>query len=317
MIRIESLLFSVEAIMPTLLVVFLGWLLRRSRIVSGEFAAQLNDFVFRVGFPFCLGLELYRVDLSEMFDLGLCLYASTAMTVVMILAMLIYPCLTSERPKLYSMVQASFRGNYLLYAALITEAFGSISLACAMMMCIFLTPLINLYASMLGGIYSNGKRDAGSVKKILVSTLSSPLMIGVLVGLALNLLNIHVPKMVVSAAEKIGSCAMPLGMITLGAQLVIPERGAQRKLLVTATLYRNFLVPILILGGAVLLGYRGFRLAALLPLAASPAAVSSYVVAAKFGGDRELAGQLVMATTVLSIVSLLIVLYVFNTFGLA
>ena len=61
--------------------------------------------------------------------------------------------------------------------------------------------------------------------------------------------------------------------------------------------------PAMAVGVAILLGFRNEQLAVILAMSASPTAVSSYTMAQQMDGDGPLAGQLVVFTTLFSILT--------------
>ena len=73
------------------------------------------------------------------------------------------------------------------------------------------------------------------------------------------------------------------------------------------------LVPAVLLTIAYFLGFRGAEFSALMIAFGSPCAVSSYTMAAQMGGDEDLAGQLVMSTTVLCSVTMFLMIFCFKT----
>ena len=72
----------------------------------------------------------------------------------------------------------------------------------------------------------------------------------------------------------------------------------------------------MILGFAVLLGFRGVALASLLVIFACPSAAATYSFCTGYCGDPELASQLVVYTTVFSIFSMFCWLFLFLQLGL-
>ena len=70
------------------------------------------------------------------------------------------------------------------------------------------------------------------------------------------------------------------------------------------------MVPI-----AVLLGFRDANLLSLMIVFASPTAVNSYTMAAAYGHDPELAGQLVVMTSIFSMLSVFGWIFILQTMG--
>jgi len=78
---------------------------------------------------------------------------------------------------------------------------------------------------------------------------------------------------------------------------------------------RLVLVPMAGLSVAVALGFREIELVILMAMFASPSAVSSYTMAMQMDGDGELAGQLVVFTTVFSIITMFLWIALLMAFG--
>ena len=75
------------------------------------------------------------------------------------------------------------------------------------------------------------------------------------------------------------------------------------------------LFPAAFLGAAILMGFRGAELVVLLSLFGSPIAVSSFTMAQQMGGDDQLAGQLVIFSSVLSIGTMFLLIWGLNYFA--
>jgi predicted permease len=63
------------------------------------------------------------------------------------------------------------------------------------------------------------------------------------------------------------------------------------------------------------MGFRAIDLSVLLCIFASPTAVSSYIMAGNMGCDGELSGQIVVLTTVGSILSIFLFVFALRTIG--
>ena len=67
--------------------------------------------------------------------------------------------------------------------------------------------------------------------------------------------------------------------------------------------------PVLFLGIALLLGFRDAPLAVLLTVFGAPIAVSSFTMAQQMGGDHALAGQLVVFSSIFSVVTMFLFIF--------
>ena len=89
-----------------------------------------------------------------------------------------------------------------------------------------------------------------------------------------------------------------------------------KNLLLWGIFLRMFVVPFIFMPLSILFGFRDQSLCAMLVVFAAPTAVSSYPMAVAMGADGQLAGQLVCATTILSILTIFFWTLGLKTFGL-
>ena len=76
------------------------------------------------------------------------------------------------------------------------------------------------------------------------------------------------------------------------------------------------IVPALVLGVAIRLGFRGIELITLLAIFASSTAVASFTMAEQMGGDAKLAGNIVVVTSALASLTLFGWSLIFKVLGL-
>ena len=108
-------------------------------------------------------------------------------------------------------------------------------------------------------------------------------------------------------------------LFVLGTRL---DFSAVKELLPQLTLgvsLRLVVAPLVIIGGALLLrgplGLTTVEMPTLVAISSTPVAVSSAVMVQEIGGDDQLASQLVIWTTALSLVTVFCIVYLLRTFG--
>lgn len=146
--------------------------------------------------------------------------------------------------------------------------------------------------------------DAAPNRKQLADTAKSvvtnPILLGVLAGLGWALLQLPLPPIADKTLESVARVATPLGLMAMGATFDIKKAlsgirtaglGAFMKLIGLGCIF----IPV-----AVILGFRGDKLAAALIMCGSPTTVSCYVMAKNMGHDGTLTSSTVMLTTFFS-----------------
>ena len=97
--------------------------------------------------------------------------------------------------------------------------------------------------------------------------------------------------------EDLSGLTTPLSFLSIGVTLKLSQ-VEKKGYLVSAVLLRLVLIPMTILPLAILQGFRGQELCALMILFAAPTAVSSYPMAVAMDADGDFAAQMVAYTTI-------------------
>jgi len=155
-----------------------------------------------------------------------------------------------------------------------------------------------------------------NVKDIAKGIVRNPLIIASVLGLITLLLKIELPSLAVKAISDLGSVATPLCLVTLGASLDFSSFSANRKEIMIGTTSRLIVLPLIFIPLAILFGFRGPELASLAVLVAAPASASSFTLAQQMGGDNTLSAQLLVSTTLLSVVTVFGIFWMLTSMSL-
>lgn len=325
----ESLIFAINAVLPIILMVIIGNILKRVGFISKDFIKMANRLVFRIFLPAMLFLNVYNIESFSNVKIGYAIYA-LVITFILFGAMIpIVIVSTKHNPRRGAMLQASFRSNYALIGIpLASSLFGSEGTAVACILSAFTIPVFNILAVISLSVFgSNGERV--KVSKILLSIVKNPLIISVLSGcLCLFIRELFLDAGIsfrlsdITPAFKVlnylSGVATPLALIVLGAQFEFSAVPELKREIIIATAMRVFVSPLIGLGVALLLfpGFTGAHYAALTALFATPVAVSSVPMAQEMGADNQLAGQLVVWSTVLSGFTIFVIAVILKAIGI-
>lgn len=172
-------------------------------------------------------------------------------------------------------------------------------------------PLAVLFVHNIGvelALWSVGIMIVSGEPGIRWKRLFNGLVIGVLVGLLMVILRIdHIlDGPVRDSMHKLGAGAFPLGIFIIGAT-IMDMMGSERpcyKILSAAMVTRLILVPALFLSAAKYLPLADELRKVIVVQAAMPAAVTPIILARLFGGRTTIAVHIVVATTIISFLSL-------------
>lgn len=325
----ESLIFAINAVMPIILMVLIGNVLKRIGLISKDFIKTANKLVFRLFLPSMLFLNVYNIESFANVSIVYAIYALCITFVLFGIAIPIVIFSTKRGDRRGAMLQASFRSNYALIGIpLAASLFGDEGTAVACILSAFTIPVFNVLAVISLSIFgSNGEKV--KISKIILGIVKNPLIISVLSGclclivreafvgadIAFRLSDI---TPVFKVLNYLSGVATPLALIVLGAQFEFSAVPELKREIIIATSLRVILSPLAGLGLALLLfpDFTGAHYAALTALFATPVAVSSVPMAQEMGADTQLAGQLVVWTTVLSGFTIFIIAVILKSMGI-
>ena len=143
----------------------------------------------------------------------------------------------------------------------------------------------------------NGRRPG--IGRLLLDIVKNPLIVGTAVGLVFLFTGIKLPSFLESTASQIAAAANPMLLFLLGAFFKFDGLRRYAKELVQVCLGRLVVIPGLALTAAMLIGVRGVEFAGMIAIFGSATAIASFTMAQQMGGDAELAGDIVVATSAL------------------
>ncbi len=327
---------AVNAVMPIILLILLGYFLRQKGFLTGDFLKTGNSLVFKVTLPAMLFINVYDIDGLSAIRWDIVAYSVCLIAVIFILGLASAVAVTRVPERRGVILQCTFRSNYAIIGLSLAGALGgSEAVAVAAVVSAFSIPVFNILAVIALSVFVGGSGKQ-SGKKILLNIVKNPLILGVVAGLiALGIragqealfgrtvfsLQGHLPFLY-KALGNLKSIASPLALVILGGQFEFSAVKGMFKEIAVGTAWRIVLAPLLGVGGAVVLTKLGVlsfgvnEYPALIALFGSPVAVSSAIMAGSMGNDEQLATQLVVWTSLCSIVTIFAQVCILMAMGL-
>lgn len=310
----ESFTFSFNVVFPLFILLALGYFLARIKLVNSTFVKTANNVCFKVFLPILLFTNIYQADFSKTFDSNFILLVLAFVGVQVVLLFLIVPLLVRQNARRGVVIQALFRGNFLIFGVPVCQSmFGDEGGALAAIVAAFLVPLYNLLAVIVLAVYDSEKKI--DIKQTLFKIITNPLIIGAALGLLCSGFRVTLPDFLFTPVKQIGSIATPFALMLLGCDFSF--RGAFRNLkyVLSVSICRLIAVPAVAITIAITMGLRDAQLAVLMVAFGAPVAVSSYTMACNANADSELAGQLVVSTSLFSILTMFGLVYMTKMLG--
>ena len=311
---LESFLAALRVVVPMALLMLVGAGARRMGVVDRPAMRSVDKLAFRIFMPVLLFKNIYETDLSRSFGLEEALFAAAAVTAIFPLALLLPRRLVEDRPKAAAIGQAMMRANYILFGIAVAESlFGEGNAGPVALLGTIIIPMTNALGVIVLELGRSGRASPG---KVLTSILKNPMILATLAALGAAALPFRIPGLLWGVVEDVAGVTTTLSFLSLGVSLDFGEAHANRKPLALGVALRMAAMPLVFLPLSVALGFRGQTLCALMVLFAAPTAVASYPLAVAMGADGPLAGQLVCATTVLSMFTMFLCTFLLRGLGL-
>jgi hypothetical protein len=182
------------------------------------------------------------------------------------------------------------------------------------------------------------KKSKFNIKGILLNIIKNPLIIGVLTGLVfVGIREIEravtggsVPfrfdtqlKFLYTVTSDLKAVATPLALVVLGGQFEFSAVKGMTKEIIVSTVWRIIIAPLIGIGLAVILSkytniidFGPEIYPTLIALFGTPVAVSSAIMAGQMDNDEQLATQLVVWTSICSIATIFIMVFILMSCGL-
>lgn len=331
-------MFSFNAVMPILLLMLAGYILKRLHFADDNFFKKANALVFRLFLPVLLFVNVYEIDSLGSVNWRVVVYSLVAILLICLCGFAVAKIFFKKRNQISVITQCVFRSNYAIIGIPLAESLGGAEgVAFASVLSAFSIPLFNTLAVVILSHFSHSDHK-GEVKETIKKTAKNPLILGVFLGVAVvavrNMLPVNDAGEIIFSIERdlpflysalttLSKGATPLALVVLGGRFNFEAVSALKKQIVAGTVMRLFLAPLVGIGLAFLLSeytpilnVTSVEYPALISLYATPVAVSSAVMAGEIGGDEQLASQFVVWTSLFSMLTMFLIIFMMKKFAL-
>jgi predicted permease len=213
-------------------------------------------------------------------------------------------------------VQGAFRGNCgIVGLALSANMYGELGLSLGGLMAGAIIVLNLVLSAVVLAVYSPVVSSHPSV--ILKDVATNPLILGIVSALPLSYLSATLPEWLMTSGDYLASLSLPLALICIGGSLNIATVHQNSALSLDASIWKLVLMPTLGVLLALPLGFRGAELGILFLFLGSPGAAVAYVMARAAGGNEHLAANIIMISTLMSLVTISAGIFMLKALSLA
>lgn len=337
----DVFLFALNAILPIILLIILGYALKRIGFLNESFTKLGNKFVYRVCLPVLLFKNVYDISSFGSLDWSIVLYSEIAIIVIFLIGLVSCIILVKDPKQRGVILQCAFRSNYAIIGLTLAASLGGeAAKGVAAILSAFSIPTFNILAVISLAIFIKDEESnkGDHMKKALINICKNPLIIGVVAGLIVLAIRSAIPTdntgelvfsikndlpFLYTSISNVASIASPLALVILGAGFSFSAVGGMLKEIILGTTIRIIIAPLLSIGVAVILSkytnilnFDSSVYPALIALFGSPVAVSSAIMAEEMKNDGTLAGQLVIWTSLFSVFTIFIAVVILRSMQL-
>jgi len=313
----ENILFSANIVVPSFVLIFLGWLAREKGLVSRE----IMDRIAKLTFKYVLSVKIFNdvaaSDPESFSNFGMVTYCAVATVVMVLLIWVVASKALKRKESVGSFVQSSFRSSLSVLGLTMIETFaGSDGVArCTLLIAVTIV-VYNVMASIVLTRPEPGSGLGPFLRKMLRSVATNPLIIASVLGIIVSFAGIQFPYILDKPLHDLGNMAAPLSLLCIGSSL--DARGLKRDFsyAFAAACIKTWGMGLVVLPVAVLLGFRDLELMAITISFTSANPSANYVMALSTGNDSELAAAGILFSTVMCLFTTIAFITVLRSLGL-
>ncbi|RNE49923.1 AEC family transporter [Corynebacterium alimapuense] len=291
------------AIIPILVVMTVGFILKRRWLPSFEFWNGMEQLTYFVLTPALFITAIASVDLTSVPFGSVAVALAIPILVAAGLVLVLKRPIRATGPEITSMIQGAIRFNTytgLIFASALAGAQGvaMFSLAAAIVV-----PLVNVISVVALTVYGDNETELRPLP-MLRQILTNPLILSCLVGIGFSVGPVELPAFVDASLGILADGALVIGTLVVGAALQFQISRHHIGMITLTSAIKLIALPLGAFFLAQLMSIEGVMLAAIVIITALPPAPSSYVLAARMGGDGQLMISITGVQTVLSLATL-------------
>lgn len=277
---------SIELSSPLLLLIALGYFIKRIKMVNEEVSVDLSKIVLNILLPVNIFLNIYDSDFETAFNGKLVATIVLANILLTIVSIGFVHLFTKDHRSLSAMMQVCVRGNHSIFGIpLGISICGNIVGAPMSILSGILSGIYSIYAIFLFEYYQTTNKNKLSV---VLNVLKTPLTLSVIFGILFNVLRINIPEICYTTLSYMSKSLTGISLINIGISFNFAIDKNCVKLLIPSVLYKILIMPALSTTLGALLGFRNENLVIILVLSAVPVALACFPTANCYDTDLEL-----------------------------
>lgn len=273
----------------------------RTGMINDGFVEVSSKLVFNFSLPALLFISISKTRFDKIANFEVVVYALLATLLAYVVLELIARMLVPDRRNQGVFVQGGFRSNMgIIGLAYCANAYGDMGLASASLYMGIITMLYNILAVIT---LSRGVEQPQGWRTMLVNIIKNPLIISIVLAWMVSWFQLRPPQLLIHTGQYFANLSLPLALLCAGATLSFKALRQDISTTLLASACKILFVPLGFVAGGLLLGFRGMDIGIILLMASAPTASASYVMARTMGANAQLAANIIVVTTLGSVIT--------------
>ncbi len=309
----ENFIISLNVVLPLSFMMALGYFLKVIKMFDEHSLKVMNKVSFKVFLPLLLFSNIYHTDPSGIFNPKLLIYSAISILVIFSVTYIITSKFEHNPKTRGAMIQGMFRSNFIIFGVPITMSlFGAEGVGVSSLMIAVVIPMFNVLAVIT---LESCRESTVNYKRVLLNVIKNPLIIGSFVGVIFLVFNIPLPSSVDTTITDLAQIATPLALVVLGGSFNFSSVKKHLSKLITVVTCRLVVIPAIFIPISIMLGFRNAELIPLITMFGAPAAVTTFTMAQLMDSDSELAGNIVVFSSIFSTITIFIWIFICKQIG--
>ena len=301
---------------PIFLIVVSGWLLRKFKIATNDWVHILNNFAYYISLPALIIASFWNINFLDKKSLEIIFWSLLTIIIFSLFVFFLLSFLKIKKDLKAAIFLSATVGNTIYMGFPLVElGFGKEFISNGALVGVIYLVIPILISIFIIRYWYNKENN---VSKEILTFIKNPLMISVFIGIALsfskfflidnfdNFLIFSIKKSI----SMMGATASPIALFTLGAFLYGRFLKKDLGLVFFVSFLKIICFPIIVF---ITLFYflkpESFQILTL--LSSMPVAVTTFVIAEKFHLNKDLVGNSIFISTVLSFLIIPLILFLF------
>lgn len=294
------------ALVPVFLLIVLGFGLRRSIMKQDAMWIGVENLVYCVLFPALLIDSLARANLKSVPIAGVGGSLLLSVIAMSLLCLALRPLLAKaiglSGPTFSSLFQGATRWQTFVALSVAGNLWDQLGITLASVAMVAMIPLLNVLSVWVLAHYASPQRMSWPV--LLKTIAKNPLIWACIIGIAINLTGLPMPRPAHEFLDALGRCSLAMGLLVVGAGLQLEGLHRPGAAAMLTVVLKLAVMPLIAIGLGVTFGLSGTSLAVVACCAAVPAASNGYVLARQMGGDAPMLAQVLTIQTALAVLTM-------------